>query len=83
MNPSDRAGTYTVRVHNEDDGTVWAEVDELPGCFASGESIDELWENLAEAIGLYLSTEDVQVQVKMEAPDPITVHTKERLIAVC
>ncbi|OPG10585.1 type II toxin-antitoxin system HicB family antitoxin [Microbispora sp. GKU 823] len=79
----ERTGTYTIRVHTEDDDTVWAEVDELPGCFASGESIEELWVNLAEAIGLYLSNDEVRVEVKMEAPEPITVHTREQRFAVC
>ncbi len=47
--------TYTVRVHRGDDGSLWAEVDELPGCFASGDTLDELNEDLAAAISLYLS----------------------------
>ncbi|MFE3452350.1 type II toxin-antitoxin system HicB family antitoxin [Nonomuraea sp. NPDC059194] len=76
-------GTYTVKVHAEQDGTAWAEVDELPGCFASGESIEELWTNLAEAIGLYLSSDEVSVKVEMQEPDPITVHTTEKRFAVC
>lgn len=42
-----------VRVHHED-GSYWAEVVELPGCFASGDTIDELLEGLEEAIALYL-----------------------------
>lgn len=80
---NERTGTYTVRVHTEEDGSSWAEVDELPGCFASGESIEELWANLAEAIGLYLSSDKVRVEVQMSSPEPITVHTKEQLFAVC
>lgn len=82
MIPEVRAGAYTVRVHSEDDGSVWAEVDDLPGCFASGESIDQLWGNLAEAIGLYQSDEYVRVEVKMQEPEPIVVHIKERRISV-
>jgi predicted RNase H-like HicB family nuclease len=42
------------RVHDED-GSYWAEVVELPGCFASGRSLDELTEALEESIRLYLS----------------------------
>ena len=41
------------RVHHED-GSYWAEVVELPGCFASGDTFDELLEGLQEAIALYL-----------------------------
>jgi len=38
-------------------GSYWAEVRELPGCFASGESLDELLGALEEAVGLYLADE--------------------------
>jgi predicted RNase H-like HicB family nuclease len=48
---------YTAQVHHED-GMYWAEVDELPGCFASGETLDELGEALAEAISLYQADDD-------------------------
>ena len=43
----------TVRV-KEEDGSYWAEVLELPGCFASGATLDELREALDEAVRLYL-----------------------------
>jgi predicted RNase H-like HicB family nuclease len=46
---------YTVLVHDEGSGErMWAEVAELPGCFASGRDTGELGEALAEAISLYL-----------------------------
>jgi len=45
---------YTVNVHQEGEGALWAEVVELPGCFASGDTLDELREALEEAISLYL-----------------------------
>ena len=35
-------------------GAFWSEVDELPGCFASGRTLSELRDALAEAIGMYL-----------------------------
>lgn len=79
----ERGVTYTIQVHEEGDGSYWAEVQELPGCFASGHTIDELWEGVAEAIGLYLSTDKEQVTVEMLSSDPITVHTRERRVAVC
>ena len=41
-------------VHEESDGGLWAEVKELPGCFASGFSIEELQEALLEAIQMSL-----------------------------
>lgn len=49
---------YIARVH-EEDGSLWAEVLDLPGCFASGDSLDELRRALEEAVGLYLSDERV------------------------
>jgi len=42
------------RVHTEE-GAYWAEVTELPGCFASGITLDELTEALRESIQMYLS----------------------------
>lgn len=42
----------SVRV-NEEAGSYWAEVVELPGCFASGETLDELHEALSEAVRLH------------------------------
>ena len=42
----------TVRVH-EEDGSYWAEVLELPGCFASGETLDELRSALDESIRMH------------------------------
>ncbi|MGH2915617.1 MAG: type II toxin-antitoxin system HicB family antitoxin [Solirubrobacteraceae bacterium] len=43
----------TVVVH-EECGSFWAEAIELPGCFASGGTLTELDEAMAEAAGLYL-----------------------------
>jgi len=40
-----------------EDGTYWADVPELPGCFASGDTLDELFESLREGVGLYLADE--------------------------
>ena len=39
-------------IREDDDGTLWAEVTELPGCFASGATISELTEALIEAVGM-------------------------------
>ena len=41
-------------IDQEDDGSYWAEVKELPGCFASGHTLDELQEALLEAIEMCL-----------------------------
>ncbi len=43
----------TANIHLED-GSYWADVPELPGCFASGDSLDELFDSLREGVQLYL-----------------------------
>jgi predicted RNase H-like HicB family nuclease len=45
---------FNVDIHEEDDGGYWAEVEELPGCFASGFSLEELQEATSEAIQMWL-----------------------------
>lgn len=52
---------FTLRIHDENDGMLWADVEELPGCFASGSDLNELLEAAAEAIGMYLSDSDESV----------------------
>ncbi len=42
-----------VKLHAEE-GTLWAEVQELPGCFATGDTLEELAESLNEALALGL-----------------------------
>jgi predicted RNase H-like HicB family nuclease len=44
---------YTTKVHQEADH-YWAEVLDLPGVFATGDTLDELAEALTEAVSLYL-----------------------------
>jgi predicted RNase H-like HicB family nuclease len=41
-------------VVTRESGSFWSEVEELPGCFASGRTLNELRDALAEAIGMYL-----------------------------
>jgi predicted RNase H-like HicB family nuclease len=51
---ADEPQRYTVRVHQVPGQDLWAEVLELPGCFAAGATTAELNESLTEAISLYL-----------------------------
>ncbi len=44
--------------HDSDTESFWAEVVQLPGCFAAGHSRAELEDSLKEAIALYLQDED-------------------------
>ena len=52
----------TARIHaeNGDGGSYWADVVELPGCFASGDTLDELFESLREGVALHLADEGGQ-----------------------
>lgn len=38
----------------QEDGSYWAEVPALPGCFAAGATLDELFDSLREGIEFYL-----------------------------
>jgi predicted RNase H-like HicB family nuclease len=42
--------TYTVVVHQDPEGGFWGEVPALPGCYSQAETIDELKDNMREAI---------------------------------
>lgn len=44
----------TAKIHREG-GAYWANVEELPGCFASGHTLDELFESLREGVSLHLT----------------------------
>jgi predicted RNase H-like HicB family nuclease len=63
---------YIARVHHEDD-SLWAEVLDLPGCFATGGSLDELREALEEAIGLYLDETDASLNRAVSAVRALSV----------
>jgi predicted RNase H-like HicB family nuclease len=73
---------YHVRIHSEPGQQLWAEVAELPGCFASGRDLDELDEALAEAISLYLSEPGRPVHVQLENADETEV-TERRIRVTC
>jgi predicted RNase H-like HicB family nuclease len=75
---SETADVYTVRIHAEPGHDLWAEVAELPGCFASGADMKELREALAEAISRYLSEPGREVHVELE-DDPGSV-TEQRVL---
>ena len=54
-------------IHEDDDGSLWADVKELPGCFASGATMSEFTEALIEAVGLYLEDGSAAVRVSGRA----------------
>lgn len=74
----DGESAYTVRVH-EEDGSLWAEVVELPGVFAAGDTMDELLESLAEAIEMVL---DIKV-TSHRWEDNDRVEERQLLVSPC
>lgn len=56
-----------------EDSAYWAEVSELPGCFASGQTLDELSEALEESIALYLRDDDSAAASRTTAVGKLTV----------
>ncbi len=44
---------YHFRIHKEKDG-FWAECIELSGCFTQADSMEEMRENMQEALNLYI-----------------------------
>ena len=68
---------YLVVFERAADGSIWARVPDLDGCFSCGETIDEAKENVKEAITLYL--EDLKEDGK---PIPEPSHLQAELVAV-
>lgn len=66
----------TVRVHGVPP-ELWAEVVELPGVFASGDTMAELRDSLREAVELYL---DKKVESEVWSAD--SEHVEEHQVAV-
>jgi predicted RNase H-like HicB family nuclease len=50
-------GIMTIKavVHQAEEGGFWAEVPALPGCVTQADTLDELRNNLKEAIELWLN----------------------------
>jgi len=59
--------TFRVEVERALPG-YWGSAPELPGCFASGETLDELLEAMSEAIALYITAGDDDELADEDAP---------------
>ena len=46
--------THEVIIHDAKEGGFWAEVPVLPGCASQGDNLEQLMENIREAIGGWL-----------------------------
>ena len=60
--------TLKVLVHKAEEGGYWAEVPAIKGCFSQGETIDELLENIREAIqGCLIVLNERQIRLEEDA----------------
>lgn len=46
---------YIAVIHKDTNNTYWAEFPDVPGCFSSGNTIEEVKRNAREALFLYFS----------------------------
>jgi predicted RNase H-like HicB family nuclease len=51
-------------IHEAEEGGFWAEVPALPGCSTQGETMEELTENLKDAIALWLDVGEDEIESK-------------------
>ncbi len=66
---------YIVVIHRAEEGGYWAEAPSLPGCFAQGETIDEVLEDARGAIISHLGA-------LREAGQPMPEHAIVATVAV-
>ena len=53
-------------IHEDETGGYWAEVPSLPGCVSQGETIEEVRENIREAIEAWLEAGEPEDSVEDE-----------------
>jgi predicted RNase H-like HicB family nuclease len=61
--PTPQQTVFKAVVHAEEQGGYWAEVPDLPGCFTQGDTLDEVYHNLVEAIACHLDLASDHVRV--------------------
>lgn len=61
---------YHARIHEDSDRSYWAEVDELPGLFAAGGTLEEVKEALFDAIELYTTPSEITKAKQVVARKP-------------
>ncbi len=47
---------FQVEIHRDEEGTWWGHVHELPGCFATGTCISDLFTNARRSVEAYLTS---------------------------
>lgn len=74
---------FKVTIHNED-GTLWATVDQYPGAFGTGDTLDELVDSLAEALALVIPPEELAAAARLSSMDPVQPeHADTRMLQLC
>lgn len=63
--PAQTPVSYRALVHPEQEGGYWAEVPDLPGCFTQGDSLDEIYHNLADAVACHLDLDTDSVRISL------------------
>ena len=65
----------TVHVYRAEEGGFWAEMPEYPGCYTQGETMDELKENVREAVLCYIDAgyADQRTTERTERPEILQV----------
>ena len=57
--------SYTVVVHEAEEGGYWGEILELPGCVSQGETIEEFRNNIREALEAVLDFESQTPRIEI------------------
>lgn len=65
MLPPQTETRFKAVVHPEAKGGYWAEVPDLPGCFTQGDTLDEVYHNLREAIACHLDADTAAVRISL------------------
>ena len=65
----------TVHVYRAEEGLYWAEMPEYPGCYTQGDFMDELKENVREAVQCYIDAgyADQRTTERTEKPEILQV----------
>ena len=66
---------YKVVIHKAEEGGYWAEVPAVSGCFSQGETVDEVMENIHEALAACLKALE-------EMGQPVAEDVEVREVAV-
>ena len=68
---------YLVIFEKSNDGSIWAQVPDLPGCFSSADTIEEAKKSVIEAIELHiegLREEGLEIPAPFTQAELVTVE---------